>query len=163
MAEAGTLPPETLVVSAESSRTLPGAEQGSGPVIRVGDAGSTFNNEAESCLVKAREALQGREEGFKAQRQLMSGGVCEASAFAVHGYRTTGIAFPLGNYHNGAAGGQVEAEFIHRDDFLGGVMLMVEAALQVGQRGNTRFRQRIGTVQPEFRERLVRAAASDQR
>ena len=166
MAEAGTLPPETLVVSAESSRTLPGAEQGLGPVIRVGDAGSTFNNEAESCLIKAREALQSAPQGggpglgqeFKAQRQLMSGGVCEASAFAVHGYRTTGIAFPLGNYHNGAPGGQVEAEFIHRDDFLGGVRLMVEAARQVGQRETTRFRQRIGPVPQEFRDRLTLTA-----
>ena len=34
----------------------------------------------------------------------MSGGVCEATAFAVFGYRTTGIAFPLGNYHNGIRG-----------------------------------------------------------
>ena len=162
MAQDGTLPPETLVVSAESSRTLPGAEQGLGPVIRVGDAGSTFNNEAESCLVKARETLQALDrtngQGFKAQRQLMSGGVCEASAFAVHGYRTTGIAFPLGNYHNGAVDGRVEAEFIHRDDFLGGVELMVEAARQVSQRGTTRFRQRIGEVPAEFQDRLTRTA-----
>ncbi len=158
MAEAGTLPPETLVLSAESSRTLPGAEQGLGPVIRVGDAGSTFNNEAESCLIKAREALQNGDEGFKSQRQLMSGGVCEASAFAVHGYRTTGIAFPLGNYHNGAPSGQVEAEFIHRDDFLGGVRLMAEAARQVSQRGATRFLQRIGPVSQEFRDRLSSTA-----
>ena len=95
MAEAGTLPPETLVVSAESSRALPGAEMGEGPVIRVGDAGYTFDADAESVLVRAREVLQQRPEGFKVQRQLMSGGVCEASAFAQHEYRTTGIAFPL--------------------------------------------------------------------
>ena len=160
MAQDGTLPLETLVVSAESSRTLPGAEQGLGPVIRVGDAGSTFNNEAESCLVKARETLQSRSQGFKAQRQLMSGGVCEASAFAVHGYRTTGIAFPLGNYHNGGVDGRVEAEFIHREDFIGGVELMAEAALQVSQRGDTRFRQRIGQVSAEFQERLTGTAGA---
>jgi len=157
MAEDRTLPLETLVVSAESSRTLPGAEQGQGPVIRVGDAGSTFSAEAESCLVKARETLQARPEGFKAQRQLMSGGVCEASAFAVHGYRTTGIAFPLGNYHNGGAEGKVEAEFIHRDDFIGGVELMIEAARQMGQRWNTRFQRRMGPVSQEVRERLMGA------
>jgi putative aminopeptidase FrvX len=156
MAEEKVLPLETLVVSAESSRTLPGAEQGQGPVIRVGDAGSTFDSEAEACLVKARETLQARPEGFKVQRQLMSGGVCEASAFAIHGYRTTGIAFPLGNYHNGGAEGKVEAEFIHRDDFIGGVELMIEAARKVGQREQTRFRQRMGPVPPEFRERLAK-------
>ena len=120
LAEAGTLPKETLVVSLESSRTLPGAEIGNGPVIRVGDAGFTFNADAESALNRARETLQARPEGFKVQRQLMSGGTCEASAFSVYGYRTTGIAFPLGNYHNGAPDGGIEAEYIHEEDYLGG-------------------------------------------
>ncbi|PKB79681.1 MAG: hypothetical protein BZY88_12030 [SAR202 cluster bacterium Io17-Chloro-G9] len=154
MAEAGSLPPETLVLSAESSRTLPGAEMGSGPVIRVGDAGYTFNAEAEAALIRARETLQARPEGFKVQRQLMSGGVCEASAFAMYGYRTTGIAFPLGNYHNGATDGGIQAEFIHRDDFIGGIELMVEAALRVNDRENTVFRQRLSQVAPEMRQRL---------
>ncbi|GIT69388.1 MAG: hypothetical protein Ct9H300mP27_04920 [Chloroflexota bacterium] len=36
MAEAMILPMDTFVVSLESSRTLPGAEMGEGPVIRVG-------------------------------------------------------------------------------------------------------------------------------
>ena len=54
LAEARTLPMDTLVVSLESSRTLPGAEIGNGPVIRVGDAGSTFNNDAEAPLIRAR-------------------------------------------------------------------------------------------------------------
>ena len=154
MAEARTLPADTLVVSAESSRTLPGAEMGSGPVIRVGDAGSTFNGDAEAALIKAREVLQERPEGFKSQRQLMSGGVCEASAFALHGYKTTGLAFPLGNYHNGAPDDAIEAEYIHRDDFIGGVELMVEAARQVGNRDTTHFRQRLGPVSDEYKERL---------
>ena len=154
MAEAGSLPPETLVLSAESSRTLPGAEMGSGPVIRVGDAGSTFSAEAEAALIRARETLGARPEGFKVQRQLMSGGVCEASAFAMYGYRTTGIAFPLGNYHNGATDGGVQAEFIHRDDFIGGVELMAEAARQVHDRDNTAFRKRLQQVAPEMRQRL---------
>ena len=154
VAEAGSLPPETLVLSAESSRTLPGAEMGSGPVIRVGDAGSTFSAEAEAALIRARETLQARTEGFKVQRQLMSGGVCEASAFAIYGYRTTGIAFPLGNYHNGAPDGGIQAEFIHRDDFIGGIELMVEAARLVNDRDNTAFRQRLQQVAPEMRQRL---------
>ena len=154
MAEAGTLPANTLVVSAESSRTLPGAEMGGGPVIRVGDAGLTFNADAEAALIKAKEILQKRPEGFKSQRQLMSGGVCEASAFALHGYKTTGLAFPLGNYHNGAPGDAIGAEYIHRDDFIGGVELMVEAAQQVSNRDTTDFRQRIGPVSEEFRQRL---------
>ena len=54
LAEARTLPMDTLVVSLESSRTLPGAVIGGGPVIRVGDAGSTFNSDAETALIRAR-------------------------------------------------------------------------------------------------------------
>ena len=154
MAEAGTLPQDALVVSLESSRTLPGAEIGGGPVIRVGDAGSTFDAEAESALIKARETLQARDSGFKVQRQLMSGGVCEASAFARYGYRTTGIAFPLGNYHNGAPEDRIEAEYIHRDDFRGGVELILEAARSVSQRQDTFFRRRLAELPEDLRERL---------
>ena len=154
LAEAGTLPRETLVVSLESSRTLPGAEIGSGPVIRVGDAGFTFNADAESALNRARETLQARPEGFKVQRQLMSGGTCEASAFSVYGYRTTGIAFPLGNYHNGAPDGGIEAEYIHEEDYLGGVELMLEAVRRMPEREDTFFRRRLREIPGEFRERM---------
>ena len=154
LAEAGTLPPETLVVSLESSRTLPGAEIGNGPVIRVGDAGFTFNADAESPLIRARETLQARPEGFKVQRQLMSGGTCEASAFSVYGYRTTGIAFPLGNYHNGAPDGGIEAEYIHEEDYLGGVELMLEAVRRMPEREDTFFRRRLREIPGEFRERM---------
>ena len=106
LAESGSLPQDTLIVSVESSRVLPGAEQGGGPVIRVGDAAMTFDADAEAALVRARESLRAGDSGVQVQRQLMSGGVCEASAFAHYGYRTTGIAFPLGNYHNGAPQGR---------------------------------------------------------
>ena len=156
MAEANTLPKDTLVVSLESSRTLPGAEIAGGPVIRVGDAAFTFSAEAEAVLTKAREILQDRPEPAKIQRQLMSGGTCEASAFALHGYRTTGIAFPLGNYHNGAPEDRIEAEFIHLEDFLGGVELIVEAARQVPHRADTAFRRRIRAVPEDMRRRLSR-------
>ncbi|MCH8297711.1 MAG: M20/M25/M40 family metallo-hydrolase [Chloroflexi bacterium] len=158
MAEAGTLPPETLVISAESSRTLPGAEMGEGPVIRVGDAASTFNADAESVLIRARETLRERDGGFKCQRQLMSGGTCEASAFAVFGYQTTGIAFPLGNYHNGAPEGRIEAEYIHVDDYLGGIELLTEAARRVSDRANTAFRQRLREVPSDLRQRMLDTA-----
>lgn len=159
LAAAATLPADTLVVSLESSRALPGAEIGGGPVIRVGDAGFTFDNAAESALIRAREILQARPEGFKSQRQLMSGGVCEASAFARHGYRATGIAFPLGNYHNGAPENQIAAEYIHRQDYLGGIALMLEAVRQLPQRENTAFRHRLGPVPEEYRRRLQAAVA----
>ncbi len=127
LAADGSLPKDTLVVSIESSRTLPGAEQGNGPVIRVGDALSTFSQSAEAVLQAARVTLQQREPPIPVQRQLMSGGVCEASVFVAHGYESTGVAFPLAHYHNGFGEDSIQAENIAISDFLGGVELLLEA------------------------------------
>ena len=154
LAEAGTLPSDTLVVSLEASRTLPGAAIGGGPVIRVGDASLTFDADAEAVLVSGREELMEAAPGFEAQRQLMSGGTCEASAFRYHGYRTTGVAFPLGNYHNGTPLGGVAEEYIHVDDFVGGVELIVRAAQCVSRRLECRPWRRMADLSQEHRGRL---------
>lgn len=131
LAADGSLPKETLVISVESSRTLPGAEQGNGPVIRVGDAISTFSQSAEEILQAARMTLQRRDPPISVQRQLMSGGVCEASVFIAHGYESTGVAFPLAHYHNGFGEDSIQAENIAISDFLGGVELLLEASRSV--------------------------------
>jgi endoglucanase len=155
LAESRVLDDNVIVVSLESSRVLPGAEQGKGPVIRVGDAAFTFSGEAESILIKAREELRSHDEDFAVQRQLMSGGTCEASAFALYGYRTTGIAFPLGNYHNGTPEGGIDAEYIHQQDYFGGIRLMVESVRQVANRYDTTFRNRLRDVDINQRTRLI--------
>ena len=134
MAEAGTLPRETVIVSVESSAVIPGVRQGDGPVIRTGDALTTFDSAAERLLTAAVASIRRREPEFKVQRQLMSGGVCEATAFSLAGYPVTGVAFPLGNYHNATTTihdpeGGVAEEFIRVSDYLGGVELLAEAAL----------------------------------
>ena len=118
------LPSDTYVVSLEASRTLPGAVQGEGPVIRTGDRAFTFSEEAELVLKKAAEQLQPR----KVQRQLMSGGRCEASTAILQGYIATGLAFPLANYHNMGSNQRLEPENIHLQDFLTGVRLLQKAA-----------------------------------
>ena len=161
LAEEGTLPADTLVVSLEASRTLPGAAIGEGPVIRVGDASFTFDAEAEGVLLKAREELMEHKSGFKAQRQLMSGGTCEASAFRYYGYRTTGIAFPLGNYHNATPDGGVAAEYIHLDDFVGGVELAVQAARSAARRRDSAPWRRMRDIPAESRRRLEETASAD--
>ncbi len=141
MANAGTLPKNTVVVSVESSSVIPGVAQGGGPVIRTGDALYTFDSEAEQVLVSVVKSIRESDSDFKVQRQLMSGGVCEASAFALFGYSVTGVAFPLGNYHNATTSipdpdGDVGAEYIHLSDFLGGVELLAEAAKSVARRND---------------------------
>ena len=158
LAEDRRLPIDTLVVSLEASRTLPGAVIGEGPVVRVGDAAFTFDAEAESVLVKAREELTAEDPGFKAQRQLMAGGTCEASAFRYHGYRTTGIAFPLGNYHNAGPAGEVVAEHIHIDDYLGGVKLIARAAQCVTRRHDSGPWRRMQLIPQDYRLRLDNTA-----
>ena len=128
-----TLPRETVVVSVESSPVIPGVAQGDGPVVRTGDARTTFDDRAEQLLRAAAYRLKERGRGFRSQRQLMSGGVCEATAFAAAGYSVTGIAFPLGSYHNATTRiadpeSGVGPEYIELSDFLGGVKLIAEAA-----------------------------------
>ena len=165
MAEAGALPQETLVVSVESSPVIPGVAQGEGPVIRTGDAAYTFDADAEQVLIAAREAIKERDPAFKSQRQLMSGGTCEATAFAVFGYRATGIAFPLGNYHNATTrisdpDGGVGAEYIKLSDFLAGVELITEAATSAAGRDASPARRRLGQVPDDVRKRLEDSAKS---
>ena len=160
MAEARTLPEETLVVSVESSPLIPGVEQGRGPVIRTGDALYTFDSEAEQVMIVARESLRERNPDFKTQRQLMSGGVCEGTAFSVWGYRATGMAFPLGNYHNATTNirdpkSGIGAEYIRVEDFLGGVDLLTEAALSVSSRFDSPTRRRLREMPDDIRERML--------
>ena len=83
--------------------------------------------------------------------------MCEATAFSLAGYAVTGVAFPLGNYHNATttipdpAGGVAE-EYIRVSDFLSGVELLAEAAtLPVGWDKNP---SRLGDVGDDVRERL---------
>ena len=150
----GLLPKDTIVVSIESSRTLPGAEIGRGPVIRVGDARTTFDAEAEAYLTMASDRLSAAGE-FRCQRQLMSGGVCEATAFSAFGYRTTGMAFPLANYHNGGPDDTVAAESIALADFAGGVSLLAETARLAGTSPTSRSSALAGQRPDTEAERLA--------
>ena len=155
-----TLPQNTFVVSVETSSIIPGVTQGEGPVIRTGDASYTFNSEAEQILIMGREAIKSSDSDFKCQRQLMSAGSCEASAFAVNGYRTTGIAFPLGNWHNATTtirdpNGGVGDEYISVYDFIGGVRLIESSARNVATRNNSPLPSRYKTVPEEQKMRLT--------
>jgi endoglucanase len=159
LAEAGTLPLDTLVVSIESSPVIQGVAQGDGPVIRTGDAMYTFDAEAEQILAVAVETIRERDPDFKHQRRLMSGGSCEGTAFAVFGYRATGLAFPLVNHHNATTSipdpdGDVGAETIAFTDFLGGVELLAEAATTANRIDDSPVRQRIRTTPDDVRRRL---------
>ena len=159
-----TLPENTFVVSVETSSLIPGVIQGGGPIIRTGDASYTFNAEAEQILIMGRENILKEDSEFRCQRQLMSAGSCEASAFAVNGYRTTGIAFALGNWHNATTSimdekGDVGEEYVSMQDFGGGVRLIESAARSVSVRHDSPLPSRaIAEVTEEYRNRLLRKA-----
>ena len=165
MAEAGTLPQNTLVVSVESSPVIPGVAQGEGPVIRTGDRVYTFDSDAEQVFSAALQSLREENSEFKSQRQLMSGGGCEATAFAVFGYTVTGLAFPLGNWHNATTSipdpdGGVDSEYISVSDYLGGVELMAEAGVSVGKRHDSPTRQYIRQIPDDVRQRMQETAGN---
>ncbi len=98
--DAQTVPRRVPIVVLEASKALPGAEIGNGPVIRVGDRLSVFDPKVEYCIHELAQTLQKEKRSFQFQRQLMSGGTCEASLYVLHGYTVGALAFPLGNYHN---------------------------------------------------------------
>ena len=163
MAEAGTLPRDTLVVSVETSSIIPGIAQGEGPIVRTGDRVYTFDADAEQVFHVARESIIGRNPDFKSQRQLMSAGGCEATAFAVFGYKVTGLAYALGNWHNATTSipdpeGGVDSEYISLSDYLGGVALIAEAAVSVAQRNDSATRRRIRDIPDDIRRRLMDTA-----
>jgi len=85
-----------LAVSLETSRTLPGAEIGKGPVVRLGDRKSIFDSGATLVFSElAARVLPGKH-----QRRIMDGGTCEGTAATAYGIPTIAISVPLGNYHN---------------------------------------------------------------
>ena len=50
--------------------------------------------------------------------------------------------------------GGIEAEFIHMDDYIGGVELMLEATHRVTDRANSNFRMRLRQIPEDYRQRL---------
>lgn len=126
--ELGTIPAGARILSIECSRSFPDSPLGAGPIVRVGDAISVFDNELTNKLASAVAA-----DGLDHQRKLMTGGGCEATAFTAYGHRATGLCLALGNYHNMGHLTEVEAgkgvaapmpETISLDDFHGLVRLL---------------------------------------
>ena len=128
-----TIPDGSRLLSIETSRELPNARIGDGPIIRIGDRSTVFDHELSNLVCHAAEEI-----GMRHQRRLMDGGGCEATAFGVYGHRATGLCLALGNWHNRGNLADVEAgdhtaakpmlEEISIDDFHGLVDLLMVAA-----------------------------------
>jgi endoglucanase len=128
-----TIPAGARLLSIETSRELPNARIGDGPIIRIGDRSTIFDRDMSNRITHAA-----RSAGLAHQRKLMDGGGCEATAFGAYGYRSTGLCLALGNWHNRGnlhrvEEGDLEAaqpmlEEISLDDFHGLVELLLIAA-----------------------------------
>lgn len=137
-AREGTIPGGARLLSIETSRELPNAPIGGGPILRIGDRSTVFDREMSNRIGRVAESA-----GVRYQRKLMDGGGCEATAFGVYGYAATGLCLALGNWHNRGNLAQVEAgddsaavpmlEEISLDDFHGLVDLLLVAALAVDE------------------------------
>jgi endoglucanase len=122
-----------LCVSLETSRALPGAEIGKGPIVRLGDRGNVFDPGYLRVFSDlAEKTLPGRH-----QRRIMDGGSCEASAAIAYDIRPIGISVPLGNYHNQSFEGGPDSrgalgpapEFVHLGD-VEGLLTLCRALLK---------------------------------
>ena len=121
----GTVPTGADVLSLECSKALPHAPQGGGVIVRVGDRMSIF----DPSLTAALEAAAAKVEGLTFQRRLMDGGACEATAFCAAGYRASGVAAPLGGYHNASDGEPgIVPETVMVSDYLAEVELLTSLA-----------------------------------
>lgn len=129
----GIVPAAASVLSLECSKALPDAPQGGGVIVRVGDRMSVFAPALTESLRIAAQQVADRDESFRFQRKLMDGGACEATVFCASGYRASGLAVPLGNYHNVAdMGPGIAPETVLVDDWLAEVQLLVELARNPG-------------------------------
>jgi endoglucanase len=90
-----TIPSDARILSIETSRALPTAPIGGGPVIRTGDRSTVFDRELTNRISRVAETA-----GVRHQRKLMDGGGCEATAFGSFGYQTAALCVPLGYHHN---------------------------------------------------------------
>lgn len=123
------IPKNAIIVNVEASKAIPGVEIGGGPVIRVGDRRKSFDSQAESLLLAARSRLP---KSKPVQRWLMSGGTCEATPWGLQGWRATGVAIPLGNYHNQGPRNRLEPEIVSAKDLATAVDLIELAARDAG-------------------------------
>jgi endoglucanase len=152
LAKSGSVPKETTIVSLETSSVKGGpVTMGSGAILRVGDRTSIFDSEAtaqiQACAAQAK---------IPYQRALMQGGTCEATAYALYGYRTAAMCVALGNYHNCGPRNRIAPEYVSLKDATG--MARLCAALAASKPSNalgalrTRLEKRVRDHRRYFRK-----------
>jgi endoglucanase len=126
LAKRWPLPDGVRFVSLETSAPRGGAEQGKGPVIRVGDRSSVFDDAVTAELLDAAVATK-----VPHQRALLDGGSCEATAMNLYGIPAAGISVLLGNYHNCPPEQGIAEEYVSLEDVKGLVKLITATAIRM--------------------------------
>lgn len=158
----GTIPKRSPVIAIETSKALPNARQGEGPILRVGDKSSVFTPTLTAFCDRVAKDLAARRKGFKYQRRLMDGGTCESTAYLAYGYAATGICVALGNYHNMNVDRQrIAAETIDIDDWRWMVDWFEALALAKGdwREGDAGLRSTMDARFETYRELLGRGVS----
>ena len=161
VAAGSALPKNSLVVSLETSRELPGVKMEEGVILRVGDRTSIFDSEAMRFLAEVAAELKSKNKKFQFQRALMSGGTCEATAYQEFGFQTAAVCVALGNYHNCTPGKRIAREFVSLADALSMAELLAEAAKQMPHLPKLvgKLPKRLQTMLREAQPRLLKTAA----
>jgi len=160
VAAARELPRNSLVISLETSRELPGVKMGQGVILRVGDRTSIFDSRAMRFLAEVAGGLTTTDKKFQFQRALMSGGTCEATAYQEFGFQTGAVCVALGNYHNCGDNKKIAAEFVNVSDALRMVKLLAAAAKQMPEYSRliAKLPARLQTMRKEAEPRLRKTA-----
>lgn len=157
---ARTLPNKCAVVGIECSSLLAGAQQGAGPVLRVGDRMSVFSPALEQYVRALAQKLVAQGDGFAYQRKLMDAGACESTAYCAYGYQTTGICLALGNYHNmDVQKRRIAPEYIHLGDFANMVrwfVALASARERFEPRTGAANRKKLDPLRRRFERTLLR-------
>jgi endoglucanase len=120
MLEEGAFPADVSFLSLETSAAVEGAVKDGGPIIRVGDRLSVFDQAATAELEAVAQTHK-----IPFQRLLLDRGACEASAVQAHGIPSTGLSVLLENYHNCGEGSQIVPEKVEVDDIFHVVKLLL--------------------------------------
>ena len=153
LAQARTLPAKCLLISLETSRELPGVQMGRGVIIRTGDRTSIFDSTGTRFLAEIANKLT-KTGSFSYQRALMSGGTCEATAYQEFGYRSAAVCVALGNYHNCASVGSIQAEYVSLSDAESMSLLLERCAMEL---------KNFDKITSQLPQRLLRSAREAKR
>ncbi len=148
---------QPLFISIETSRTLPGAEIGKGPIVRLGDKFTVFDPNALRVVCDVASKTLPNSH----QRRIMDGGTCEATAATAYGFPCIGFSVPLGNYHNQSFEGGPDSrgpmgpapEFVHISDVSGMLKLCI-SLLKRGLPWNEPWKRKLTELKKDYKRTL---------